>query len=50
MFRPNLIFFGSSVDVKLDERSQPTKNYHVIDTEKLLGVDNLEEFIDNTSF
>ena len=43
-------FWNNSVNVKLNERSQPTKIHHVIDTEKLLGVDNLDEFITNTSF
>ena len=43
-------FWNNSVNVKLNERSQPTKIHHVIDTEKLLGVDNLDEFINNTSF
>ena len=33
---------------KLNERSQPTKIHHVIDIEKLLVVDNLDEFINNT--
>ena len=35
-------FWNNSVNVKLDERSQPTKINHVIDIEKLLGVDNLD--------
>ena len=43
-------FWNNSVNVKLNERSQPTKIHHVIDIEKLLGVDNLDEFINNTSF
>ena len=38
------------MNVKLNERSQPMKIDHVIDTEKLFGVDNLDEFINNTSF
>ena len=42
-------FWNNSVNVKL-EGSQPTKIHHVIDIEKLLGVDNLDEFISNTSF
>ena len=41
---------NNSVNVKLNERSQPTKIHHVIGIEKLLGVDNLDEFINNTSF
>ena len=43
-------FSNNSVDVKLNERGQPTKIHHVIDIEKLLGVDNLDEFTNNTSF
>ena len=42
-------FWNNSINVKLNERSQPTKIHHV-DIEKLLGVDNLNEFINNTSF
>ena len=36
--------------LKLNERSQPTKIHHVIDIKKLLGVGNLDDFINNTSF
>ena len=43
-------FWNNSVNVKLSERSQPTKIHHAIDIEKLFGVDNLDEFISNTSF
>ena len=43
-------FCNNSVNVKLNERSQPTKFRHFIDIEKLLGVDSLDEFINNTSF
>ena len=43
-------FLNNSVNVKLDERSQPTKIHHVIDIKKLLGADNLDEFINSTSF
>ena len=35
---------------EVNERSQPTKIHHVIDIEKLLRVDNLGEFINNTFF
>ena len=35
---------------KLNERSQPTKIHHVIDIEKLPGVDNLDEFINKIKF
>ena len=41
-------FWNNSVNVKLNDRSQPTKIHHVIDIEKRLGVDNLDEFINNT--
>ena len=42
--------WNNSINVKLNEKSQPTKIHHVIDIEKLLGVDILDEFINNTSF
>ena len=42
--------FGITVNVKRDERRHPIKINHVTDIEKLLGVDNLDEFISNTSF
>ena len=37
-------FWNNSVNVELNERSQPTKIHHVIDIEKRLGADNLDEF------
>ena len=41
-------FWNNSINVKLNERSQsPTKTHHVIDIEKLLGVDFLDKFINN---
>ena len=43
-------FWNNSVNVKLNERNQPTKIHHVVDLEKLLGADNLDEFINNTFF
>ena len=43
-------FWNNVINVKLNERSQPVKIYHIIDIEKLLGVDNLDDFINNTSF
>ena len=42
--------WNNSINVKLNEKSQPMKIHHVIDIEKLLGVDILDEFINNTSF
>ena len=43
-------FWNDYVNIKLNERSQPTRIHCVIDIEKLLGVDNLDESINNTSF
>ena len=43
-------FWNKTVNVRLDERSQPEKIQHFIDIEKLLGVGNLYQFINNTSF
>ena len=43
-------FWNNVINVNLNERSQPAKIYHIIDIEKLLGVDNLDDFINNTSF
>ena len=43
-------FWNNVINVKLNERSQPAKIYHIIDIEKLLSVGNLDEFINNTSF
>ena len=42
--------WNNSVNVKLNERSQPVKIHHIFDIEKLPAVDNLDEFINNTSF
>ena len=43
-------FLNNSVNVKLNEISQPTKIHHIIDIEKVFGAGNLDEFINNTSF
>lgn len=43
-------FWNNIVNIKLDERSQTTKIHHVVDIEKLLGVNNLDKFINNTFF
>ena len=43
-------FSNNFVNVELSERSQPKKIHHVIDIEKLRGVDNLDKFIKMTSF
>ena len=39
-------FWNNFVNVK----SQPENIYQIIDIEKLLGADNLDEFINNISF
>ena len=43
-------FWNNHVNVKLDERSQPTNIHHGVDFEKLLGVHNLGKFTNDTSF
>ena len=43
-------FWNNVINVKLNERSQPAKMYRTIDSKKLLRVDNLDEFINSTSF
>ena len=43
-------FWNNAVNVKLSERSNHVKIFHIIDTEKLFGIDNLDNFINNTSF
>ena len=43
-------FWKNAVNVKLSERSNPVKIFHVIDIEELLGIDNLDDFISSTSF
>ena len=43
-------FWNNVVNIKLSERSNPVKIFDIIDIEKLLGIDNLDDFINNTSF
>ena len=43
-------FWNNAVNAKLRERSNPIKICHIIDIEKLLGIDNLDDLISNTSF
>ena len=43
-------FWNNAVNLKLSERSNPVKIFHIIDTEKLSGIDSLDDFISNTSF
>ena len=42
-------FWNNVVNVKLSERSNPVKIFHIIDNEKPLGIDSLDDFINNTS-
>ena len=44
------LFWNNVIEVKPNERSEPGKIYHIIDIKKLLGVDNLDDSINNTSF
>ena len=39
-----------SINVKVNERNQPTKIHHDIDIEKVCGAFNLDKFINKTSF
>ena len=43
-------FWNNAVNVKLSERSNPAKIFHIIDIEKLFGIANLDDFISSTSF
>ena len=43
-------FWNTAVNVKLSERSNPVKIFHIIEIEKLFGIDNLDGFNSNTSF
>ena len=43
-------FWNNVINVKLNERCQPAMIYHIIDIKIHLGVDNLNEFINNISF
>ena len=43
-------FWNNAVNVKLNERSNSVKSFHIIDIEKFFGIDNLNDFVINTSF
>ena len=43
-------FFNDVVNIKLTEHGRIHKIFHVTDIEKLLEIDNLEEYINNASF
>ena len=42
--------WNNAVNVKLNERSNHAKNFYIIDIEKPFDIDNLDDFISNTSF
>ena len=42
--------WNNAVNVILGGRSNSVKTFHIIDIEKLLGIENLDDFINNTSF
>ena len=42
-------FYNNCVNIKLSEHSNPVKIFHVRDIENLMGTDNLEEFLRNSS-
>ena len=43
-------FWNNALNVKLSERINSVKIFYIIDIEKLFGIDNLNDFISNTSF
>ena len=43
-------FWNNAVNVKFSERSNPVKIFYSVDIEKLFGINNLDDFISNTSF
>ena len=43
-------FWNNVVNIKLSERSSPVNIFHIIDIEKLLAINNLDDFISNASF
>ena len=43
-------FWNNAVNVKLSERSKTVKIVYISDIEKFLSIDNLDDFISNTSF
>ena len=40
----------NAVNVKLSERSNPVKIFHISDIEKHFGIDNLDDFISKALF
>ena len=50
--RENLLylFWNNTVNVEPSEINNPVKKFPFIDIEKLFGIENLDDFISNTSF
>ena len=44
------LFWNNTVNVEPSEINNPVKKFHFIDIEKLFGIENLDDFISNTSF
>ena len=43
-------FFNNSVNLKLTDNGPIYKISHVVNIENILGIDNLEEYVNNSSF
>ena len=43
-------FWNNAINIKLSKRSNPIKIFRIVDIEKLFGIENLDDFISNTSF
>ena len=42
-------FWNNAINIKLSEKGNLVKIFHIIHIEKLLGIDNLDDFTRNTS-
>ena len=43
-------FFNNSVNLKLTDNSPMHKIFYIVDIESTLGIDNLEEYVNSSSF
>ena len=43
-------FWNNAVNIKVTPNGKINQIFHTTDIEKLLGIENLEDFINNTSF
>ena len=43
-------FFNNTVNLKLTDNGPIYKITHIVDLENILGIDNLEEYVNNSSF